>query len=144
MSDSSSLRRRLRADLTDDLTVTVTAVGLGVSAFLLVSLDVDALWTVLPASTGPVPTRSPFGPTFLLSMSLMDIAFMYDDYWPVTYPPAYAVLWTLLLGLITAGVFVSVYELALSQTGSAAAAVAAFLVAVGAQYAGAFLYARAR
>jgi hypothetical protein len=144
MSDSTSLRRRLRADLTDDLSVTVTAVGLGVAAFLLTALEVDALWTILPASAELAPTRSLFGPTFLLSLSLMDIAFVYGDHWPVTYPPVYAVLWTILLGLITAGVFVSVYQLALSQTGSTAAGAAAFLVAVGVQYASAVLYARAR
>jgi hypothetical protein len=77
-------------------------------------------------------------------MSLMDLAFPYDDYWPVEYRPAYAVGWTLLFGLLTAGVFIGFYELALPQAGSTAASIGAFVVAVGLQFGSAILYARIR
>ena len=133
MPESPSLRNQLRADLIDNQWVTVTAVGLAVVAFMLVSLD-----------SSPLPVSADFGAEFLLSLSLMDTAFAYDDYWPVEYRPMYAVMWTLLFGVVTTVAFLSVYELGLSQVGNTVASITAFLIAVGLQFGSAVLYARIR
>lgn len=133
MGDSTLSNHRRRAELTDEQAVTITAIGLALAAFVLVSLE-----------TTPLPLSADFGAEFLLSLSLMDMAFAYDDYWPVGYRLGYAVLWTLLFGLLTVVVFVSVYELGLSQTGDTTASVVAFLTAVGLQFGSAILYARVR
>jgi hypothetical protein len=74
----------------------------------------------------------------------MDMAFAYDDYWPVEYRAMYAVMWTLLFGVVTVVVFLSVYELGLSQVGNTTASIAAFLITVGVQFGSAILYARIR
>ena len=84
MSESAPLRNQLYTDLTDNQWVTITAIGLAVIAFILVSLD-----------SSPFPVSADFGAEFLLSLSIMDLAFSYDDYWPVEYRPVYAVMWTL-------------------------------------------------
>jgi hypothetical protein len=133
MSEDAPLRNRLRTDLMDNQSVTLTAIGLGLVAFVLVSLD-----------SSPLPVSSDFSAEFLLSLSLMDVAFVYDDYWPVEYRPLYAATWTVLCGAVTALVFVSVYELGLSQVGHTTASVAAFVIAVGVQFGSAILYARIR
>jgi hypothetical protein len=133
MSESAPLRNRLYADLTDNQWATVTALGLALAAFVLISLD-----------NSPLPILPDFSAEFLLSLSLMDMAFAYDDYWPVEYRPMYAVMWTLLSGVVTTVVFLSVYELGLSQVGNTTASIAAFLIAVSLQFGSAILYARAR
>ncbi len=133
MGESPSLRNQLRADLTDNQWVTVTAIGLALVAFVLVSLD-----------SSPLPVSTDFGAEFLLSLSLMDMAFAYDDYWPVEYRPMYAVVWTLLFGVVTTAVFLGVYEPGLTHVGDTAASIAAFLIAVGLQFGSAILYARIR
>jgi hypothetical protein len=56
----------------------------------------------------------------------------------------YAVMWTLLFGVVTVVVFLSVYELGLSQVGNTTASIAAFLITVGVQFGSAILYARIR
>ena len=133
MGESAPLGSRLRADLTDNQSVTATAIGLALVVFVLVSLDSEFL-----------PVSAEFGAEFLLSLSLMDTAFAYDEFWPVEYRPAYAALWTLLFGLLTVGVFVGVYELVGLQAGNTVAGVGAFLIAVGLQFGTAILYARIR
>jgi hypothetical protein len=132
MADSESLRRRLRADLTDDLSVTATAVGLGLVAYLLLALDALAL-----------PASGTIGPGFLLMMALLDTTFVYD-YWPVTYTPAYAVGWTLAVGVLSLCLFLAAFELATGLVGVRTAGVAAFLVTVGTQFGGAIAYSRVR
>jgi hypothetical protein len=129
MGESAPLGGRLRADLTDNQSVTATAIGLALVVFVLVSLDSEFL---------------PVSAEFLLSLSMMDTAFAYDEFWPVEYRPSYAALWTLLFGFLTAGVFVGVYELAGLQTGDTVAVYGAFLAAVGLQFGTAVLYARIR
>jgi hypothetical protein len=113
--------------------VTATAVGLALMVFVLVSLE-----------SQPLPVSTDFGAPFLLSLSLMDMAFAYNDYWPVEYTPMYAVMWTLLFGLVTAGTFVGIYELVIPHFGNTIASVGAFVIAVGLQFASAILYARLR
>jgi len=133
MPESPPPPNQLRADLTDNQWVTVTAIGLALAAFVLVSLD-----------SAPLPVSADFGAEFLVSLSLIDMAFAYDEYWPVEYRPMYAVVWTLLLGGVTSVVFFGVYELGLSQVGNTAASIAAFLMTVGVQFGIAVLYARTR
>jgi vacuolar-type H+-ATPase subunit I/STV1 len=133
MRESAPLQDRLSADLTDNQWVTITAVGLAAVAFVLVSLE-----------SSPLPVSADFGAEFLLSLSLMDLAFAYGDYWPVEYRPRDAVAWTLLFGAVTAVVFLSVYEFGLSHVGHTIASSAAFLIAVGLQFGSAVLYARVR
>jgi hypothetical protein len=113
--------------------VTITAIGLAVVAFVLVSLDSD-----------PFPVPAEFSAEFLLSLSLMDMAFAYDDYWPIEYRPMYAVMWTLICGVATMIVFLGVYGLGLSQVGNTIASIAAFLITVGLQFGSGILYARIR
>lgn len=133
MSESTPLRNRLYADLTANQWVTLTSIGLALASFALVWVD-----------SSPLPVSADFGAEFLLSMSLMDIAFAYDEYWPVNYRPMYAVMWTLMFGVATTVVFLAVYELGLSHVGNTIASIAAFLLAVGLQFGGAVLYARIR
>ncbi|ERH09011.1 MAG: hypothetical protein J07HX64_00763 [halophilic archaeon J07HX64] len=133
MGESAPLRSRLRTDLTGSQSVTATAVGLGLVVFVLVSLD-----------NTPLPVPAEFRAEFLLSLSLMDTAFTYNEFWPVEHSPAYAALWALVSGLLTAGVFVGVYELVGLQAGTTVAGVGAFLGAVGLQLGTAILYARIR
>lgn len=133
MTESPSLRERLHTDLTDNLPVTVTAIGLALAAFVLVSLD-----------STPLPVSTDFGARFLLSLSLLDIAFAYDDYWPVAYSPMYAVTWALVFGILTAGLFLSIYEVALPHVGNTVASVAAFVMVASIQFGSAILYARIR
>ena len=54
---------------------------------------------------------------FLLSLSLMHMAFIYSDYLSVEHRPVYAVMWTLSGGAVTTVVFLSVYELGLLYRG---------------------------
>lgn len=133
MGESAPLHGQLPGDLTDGQSVTVTAIGLALVAFVLVSLD-----------GGPLPVSGDFGAEFLLSLSLMDMAFTYDEFWPVGYRPMYAVTWTLLVGVGTMLLFVGAYNLGLSQVGTTAASIAAFLIAVGVQVGSAVLYGRVR
>lgn len=132
MSDPA-LRTRLRANLTDEQSVTVTAIGLALVAFVLVSLD-----------SSPLRSSIDFGAEFLLSLSLMDMAFAYDYYWPVAYRPRHAVLWALLFGVATAGVFTSIYTLGVPHLGTTAVSIAAFVITVSLQFGSAILYARVR
>ena len=133
MSDSAPLHNQLYADLTDNQWVTITAIGLAVVAFSLVLLD-----------NTPFFVSTDFGAEFLLSLSIMDLAFSYEDYWPVKYRPMYAVMWTLIFGIATMFVFLGVYALGLSQVGNTIASVAAFLITVCLQFGSAILYGRIR
>lgn len=133
MSESAPVRNQLYANLTDNQWVTITAIGLAVVAFILVSLI-----------SSPLPVSADFSAEFLLSLSIMDLAFSYNDYWPVKYRPVYAVMWTLIFGIATMFVFLGVYALGLSQVGKTIVSVAAFLITVGLQFGSAMLYGRIR
>jgi hypothetical protein len=133
MGESLSLHNQLRADLADNLSATMAASRLAVVAFALVSVD-----------SSPLPVSADFDARFLLSLSLIDLAFVSEDYWPVEYKPMDAVIWTLLCGGITTLVFLGIYRFGLSQAGQTTASIAAFLITVGIQFGGAILYARTR
>jgi hypothetical protein len=133
MVESPSLRDRLRADLTDNLSVTITAIGLALATFVVVSLE-----------RNPLPVSAAFGARFLLSMSLLDLAIAYDDYWPVAYRPRNAVAWTGLFGVLTAGAFIGVFALAHPHVGNTTGSIVAFVTTAGIQFGSAILYARIR
>ncbi|MEZ3165119.1 hypothetical protein [Halorubrum miltondacostae] len=130
MVESTSLRDQLYSDLTDNQSVTITSIGLAVIAFVLVAVDI-----------GPLSVSADFSAEFLLALSLMDMAFTYNDYWPVEYQPRYAVIWTLIFSVATITVFLSVYEIGLRYVGNRVASIAAFLLAVGLHFGSAALYA---
>lgn len=125
MSESESLQHRLLDDLTRNLSVTVTAVALALVALF-------------------IPLGGGFEGRFLLAMSFLTLTYVYEESWPTAYSAGYAVLWTVGGGLLTAGVFIGVYELALSLGAGELTRAVAFLVTVGLQYGGAVLYSRAQ
>jgi hypothetical protein len=131
MTVDTPLRRRLSAVLTEDLPVTATAVILAVALYPLLSLAVDTL-----------PVKLSFGAGFLLVMSVMDVALVYGEQWPVSYDPAAAVAWTVAAAGATVAVFLCVYWLSTPRVGDLGAAVLANLTAVAGQFGGAVLYRR--
>lgn len=96
MNESESLQHRLLDDLTENLSVVVTTVALALVALFV------------------LPLGEAFEGRFLLAMSFLTIAYVYEKVWPVTSSAAYAVLWTVGAGIMTASAFIGVYELALS------------------------------
>ncbi|WP_353634652.1 hypothetical protein ABSL23_02990 [Halobacterium sp. NMX12-1] len=81
---------------------------------------------------------------FLLAISFLTLVFVYDEYWPRTDSAAYAVLWTVGAGLLTAGIFIGVYELAFSLGSGELTRAVALLVTTVLQYGSAILYSRAQ
>lgn len=132
MDDSPPLGERLAANLTADQSVSLTAIGLGVAAF------------VSSAAGSPVSVIADFPAPFLLSLSLMNVAFVYGKFWPETYEPRRAVLWTVVYGIGTVTVFVGVLGLASSGVENRLATAGAFVTTAGAQIGSALLYARSR
>ena len=128
MTDVPSLGEGLAADQS----VTLTAIGLGVAAF------------VSSAAGSPVSVVAGFPAPFLLSLSLMNVAFVYGEFWPETYEPRRAVLWTVVYGGGTIAVFAGVLGLAPSGVGDRPASAGAFVATAGGQIGGALLYARSR
>ena len=132
MDDAAPLGERLAADLTADQSVTLTAIGLGVAAF------------VSSATGSPVSVIAGFPVPFLLSLSLMNVAFVYGEFWPETYEPRRAVLWTVVYGIGTIAVFVGALGLAPSGVGNRLVSAGAFVTTAGTQIGSALLYARSR
>ena len=132
MNDVPSLGERLATDLTADQSVTLTAIGLGVAAF------------VSSAAGSHVSVIAGFPAPFLLSLSLMNVAFVYGEFWPETYEPRRAVLWTVIYEIGTVAVFVGVFGLTSSGVENRLASAGAFVTTAGAQIGSALLYARSR
>ena len=132
MNDVPSLGERLAGNLTADQSVTLTAIGLGVATF------------ASSAAGSPVSVIADFPAPFLLSLSLMNVAFVYGEFWPETYEPRRAVLWTVVYGIGTVAVFVGVLGLAPSGVGNRPASTGAFATTAGGQIGSALLYARSR
>jgi hypothetical protein len=124
MSESKSLPHRLLDDLTENLYVETTTFVLFLATFFV------------------IPFGEAFEGRYLLAMSLLFIAMVYEEVWPVTYSAAYAVLWTVGAGIMTASAFVGVYELANSLGAGNATALVAFVITVLIQYGLALLYSR--
>jgi hypothetical protein len=125
-SASSTGTQRLWEGLTENLLVSLTAVAFALAAFFL------------------IPLGEAFEVRFLLAISFLTLVFVYDEYWPRTDSAAYAVLWTVGAGLLTAGIFIGVYELAFSLGSGELTRAVALLVTTVLQYGSAILYSRAQ
>jgi len=125
MTDGTSLRARLWRELTEDLAVSVVAVGLALLAYLLTSASdvVDGV------------------PLVVVNLAVF-LPWIYGDVWPEQYVVGPAVVWTVVAGVLTAGVFLGAYAIGIGVTTPDTAAVGAFLVTVTVQYAVALAYAR--
>lgn len=127
MSDTTSLRSRLWRELTEDLAVSVVAVGLALLAYLLAS------------ASGAVDTV----PLVVVNLAVF-VPWIYGEVWPEQYAVGPAVVWTVIAGVFTAGMYLGSYAIGIGVTTTDAAAVGAFLVTVTAQYAVALAYAQTR
>ena len=126
MSSTPSLSGRLRSELTNDLTVSIVSVLLAVVALYSVARLAD---------TG----------AFLLAINIaVFIPYVYERYWPVTYSPGSATVWTISAVLITTGLFLGTFQLASDVAGEQYGVGIAFIVTVVVQYGIATLFRRAR
>lgn len=128
MTDTQSFQTTLKDELTKNLSVSVLAVLLALpAAFLygqLVGFDVG-------------------GYLLLLNVGVY-IPYAYERHWPVSYAPTPAIVWTVSAALVTTGVFLGAYQIALSVLTSGYAAGVAFVVTVALQYGSALAFRRAR
>lgn len=128
MSDNHSLGARLKEDLTSNLSVS------GVSGIL-------AVVALLGFSRIGDPTTG----ALLLALNIaVFIPYAYERYWPVAYSSSAAVVWTISAVLITAGLFIGAYQLALGVISSEYAVGTAFVLTVVIQYGTAALFMRVR
>ena len=132
MNGPLPLGKRVATDLTTSQSVTLTAIGLGVAAFVVL------------ATGGSGFVGAKFPAPFLLSMSLMNVAFVYNDFWPQISGPAKAVVWTVVYGVGTVAIFVGVFVFISSDITDWSASTGAFVTTAGVQIGGAILYARSR
>lgn len=128
MSDNQSLGARLKGDLTGNLSVSVVSVILAVIALF-------AFAQVGDSTTGG----------FLLAINIaVFIPYAYESYWFVSYSRGAAMIWTISAVLITAGLFIGTYQLALGIVSGEYTAGIAFIVTVVIQYTVAALFVRVR
>lgn len=128
MSDNQSLGAHLKEDLTSNLSVSVVSVILAVVA-LFVFAQIDD------------PTT---GGLFLALNIGVFIPYAYERYWPVAYSSSAAVVWTISAALITAGLFIGTYQLALGVVPGEYTGGIAFVLTVLIQYGIAALFMRVR
>ena len=129
MPESQSLGTRLKNDLTNNFSVSITAALLAIVALF-------AFAQVGDASRGGL----------LLALNIaVFIPYAYERYWPVEYSAGAAAVWTLSAALITTGLFVGAYQLSASVlTDASISAAVAFVATVAIQYGTAALFARVR
>lgn len=126
MANDTSLGTRLKAELTKDFTVSI------VSVFM-------ALLTIYPLYRIGVS----FVASFLLLLAIAaNIPHAYEQYWPITYSGGAAVVWTISAALVTSGILIGAYQIALTFVGSPYAGIIAYFVTVGLQYGTAALFMR--
>ncbi|SFS92517.1 hypothetical protein [Halostagnicola kamekurae] len=126
MTNDTSLGTRLKAELTKDFTVSVVAVLM-------------ALLTIYPLYRIGVS----FAASFLLLLAIAaNIPHAYEQYWPISYSGGAAVVWTISAALITSGVLIGAYQLALSFVESPYAGIIAYFVTGVVQYGIAALFMR--
>jgi hypothetical protein len=128
MSDNQSSRVRVKQELTNSLAVS------GVSA-LLAAAALFAFSRIGDSTSGGL----------LLALNIaVFIPYAYDQFWPEEYSRTAAVVWTTSAALITAGVFVGVYQLLLAAASTEYTVAIAFVVTVVVQYSAAASFVRAR
>lgn len=76
-----------------------------------------------------------------IGVSVPDV---YRRYWPIEYPAAGAVVWTIAASLVTAGVFLGSAAVFASNLTATSAAVAAFLLTSVVQFGSGLAYQRLR
>jgi len=128
MSDNQSLGARLKEDLTSNFSVSGVSVILAVVALFVFDQMGD------PAMGG----------IFLALNIGVFIPYAYERYWPVAYSSSAAVVWTLSAVLITSGLFIGIYQLALGLAPSEYTGGIAFVLTVLIQYGIAALFMRVR
>jgi hypothetical protein len=118
MSDNQSLVTRLKEDLTSNLSISVVSAILAVVALFVFAQIGD------PATGG-----------LLLALNVgVFIPYAYDRYWPVTYSSSAVVVWAISAALITTGLFIGMYQLALSAVPGQYTGGAAFVLTALIQY----------
>ena len=128
MSNSQSLGTRLKESLTSNFSVS------GISVILAVA--------VLPmfAQIGDPTTGG-----LLLAINIgVFIPYAYERYWPVAYSGSAAAVWTFSGALITVGLFIGAYQLALDTVLREYSSGVAFITTVLIQYGIAVLFSRVR
>lgn len=128
MSDNQSLGVRLKEDLTNNLSVSVVSVILAVVALFVFTQISD------PTTEG----------VFLALNIGVFIPYAYERSWPVVYSSSAAVVWTISAALITAGLFIGTYQLALGVVPGEYTGGIAFVLTVVIQYGIAALFMRVR
>lgn len=118
MAESPSSGRRLTDELTNDLTVNVVSVLLGLMAFGLVT-------------TSPLVDSG----LFVAVTIAVFVPWIYGDHWPESYSPAPAVVWTVSASLVTAGLYVGSYAIFDLLVTSSFVSAGAFVVTVLMQHA---------
>jgi len=128
MSDNQSLGARLKEDLISNLSVSVVSVILAVVALFVFAQIGD------PTTEG-----------FFLALNIgVFIPYAYEHYWPVAYSSSAAVVWTISAAMITAGLFIGTYQLALGMVPGEYTGGIAFVLTVLIQYGIAALFMRIR
>jgi hypothetical protein len=127
MSDNPSLGSRLKDDLLNNLSVSITAVVLAVLALggITISDQVD-------------------GGLYLAMNIAVFLPYAYEAYWPVKYNPVPAVVWTISAALVTTGLYLGSYVLFERLISPEFVRAAAFIVTVVLQYGITRLYANIR
>ena len=128
MADNQSLGTRLKEDLTSNLSISVVSVILAVVALFVFAQIAD-------------PTT---GAVFLALNIGVFIPYAYDRYWPVTYSSSAATVWTISAALVTTGLFIGTYQLALGVVPDEYTGGIAFVLTVLFQYGIAALFMRVR
>ena len=128
MSANQSLGARLKEDLISNLSVSVVSVILAVVALFVFAQIGD-------------PTT---GGLFLALNIGVFIPYAYERYWPVAYSRSEAAVWTISAALITTGLFIGTYQLALGVVPGEYTGGIAFVLTVLIQYGIAALFMRIR
>lgn len=128
MSEQSSLRERLVADLSSTNTLVIlVAIVCAVPIFLA--------YTAMRGVD--------FAGGFLLLMSIgVDVPHVYERYWPVEYTGTGAIAWTIAASFVTTVLFIGLYQLFATVMDATIAAVVAFLLMSVVQFGSAIVYRR--
>jgi hypothetical protein len=128
MSNNQSLGARLKGELTSNLSVSGISVILAVVALIVFAQIGD------PTTGG-----------LLLAINIgVFIPYAYERYWPVAYSTSAAVVWNISAALITVGLFIGTYQLALGVVAGEYTGGIAFVLTVLIQYGIAMLFMKVR
>lgn len=127
MTESPTRRERIVTDLTSTNTLVILV----------------AIVLAVPIAGYTAMSGIEFAGGFLLLLSIgVDVPDVYERYWPVEYTPVGAIAWTIAMGLVTAALFIGLYQLFVIGMETISAAVAVFLLTTVVQYSSAIVYRR--